>query len=208
MTQSSTIKLPDVDSVWHFRHDVFNMVFLPCLLFFNINVFLDWNLANFAFYTKVFIFYILTDSIWVFLIPRSVASPATILIHHAAALAGLVSVLSMSSDYIIIGAAAGLLEINTFFLLARRNFRSSSIINILFFSSWVVIRLLLGPWLLYKTISLFLTHFELFMNEPILLLQASIIVIVTLGLNILNFKWSYDLVAKQIIRKEGLSKGL
>ena len=199
---------PVVDPVWHFRHDAFNMLFLPCLIYFNINVFINWNLIHFRFYTTVFIFYILADSIWVSLKPMSVASPMTILIHHAAALAGLVSVLNMESDYIIVGAAAGLLEINTFFLLARRNFRDSSIINILFFTSWIVIRLLLGPWLLYKTISLFLKHFELFWNEPILLLQATIIVIVTGGLNALNFKWSYDLVAKQFLRKEGLSKGL
>lgn len=202
---------PDVDQTWFFRHDIFNLLCLPGLIYLNINVFINWNFESYSFYTQVFVLYIFLDTIWVALIPRSVPSSIPIIVHHIASIAGLLSVYYLGRnypDYIVIVLSGGLLEINTFFLLARRNFRDSIIPTVLFFGSWITLRLMMGPWVLYKTIELFQSHYDRFQNTPMLLLQASIIIIVTVSLNILNYKWTYDLLMKQFFRKEKTSKGV
>lgn len=199
---------PEIDPIWHFRHDILNLVSIPIIVGLNINVFLNWDVLTFAFYIKAFILYCFIDTVWLILKPKSVASPTTIFYHHIATIAGLVAVLNVGPEFIIIGAAGGLIEINTFFLIARRNYQSSAILNALFFASWVIIRLFLGPWILYTAINLVQKHYDALNEYPIHLIEAITIVLVTIGLNILNFKWSYDLIVKQFARKESLNKGL
>lgn len=160
------------------------------------------SIPTFRFYIQVFMLYILIDTVWVLVKPKSVVSPQTILIHHVGTLAGLVSVFNMGPEYIIVGAAGGLLEVNTFLLIARRNIRDSVVIKILFFGSWIVIRLLMGPWLLYITTTLFLSQLNMLRTTQSQLLAALTITVVTCALNVLNFKWSYDLLIKNVASKE------
>jgi hypothetical protein len=124
----------------HKRHDLFNLIALPFLIFANLYFIWIWNQDTLIIFTFIFLFYIIVDCLWVVVIPNCVASPQTIIFHHIVTAAGLSLNLSLPFEFATITALGGLIEINTFLLIFRRNMKSNQFINYLFFFSWVLIR--------------------------------------------------------------------
>lgn len=196
----------EVDDFWHKRHDLFNLIYLPILLGSNIYALAYWTQPNLSIYLYVFITYMLLDSAWVLIIPRCVASPSTILFHHVATFFGLIATYLLDFDFAILGCVGGLVEVNTICLLARRNFRDWHIFGYLFYISWVATRLIMGPWLFYKALTLLWAKYSSlgFVEATV---AVGLVSIITL-LNILNIKWTWDLFSKQMKSKGEISKGL
>ena len=67
----------EVDPFWHKYHDYFNLIVIPVILALNIYLFLEYNPTNLAIYIHGFIIYMVADTLWLIIRPRSVASPAT-----------------------------------------------------------------------------------------------------------------------------------
>jgi len=132
-----------VDPYWHKAHDIFNLISLPIVIASNVALFLNWGLVRLYVFVAVFSVYIFLDLVWVVVLPRCVASPTTIIIHHIFTALGLLAMLIMDFDFCILGASGGFIEVNTFFLILRRNIRNRPLINLFFFTSWIVIRLFL-----------------------------------------------------------------
>ena len=154
-----------------------------------------WN------YVLSFSAYILADTIWVVVKPRCVASPTTIVVHHVVVQVGLITLLYMEPSLARLCGCGGMIEVNTFFLIARRNFRDSKIISFFFWLSWIPVRCIMGPFLSGSI--LFALRKQMPLEEYV---SATIMLLITLALNILNFKWTYDLFKKQNTGK--LDKGL
>lgn len=107
-----------------------------------------------------FLLYICVDTIWILLVPRCVASPKVIIAHHLVCIVGwlMVHVWAGWEFY----ASAGLcVEINTFFLIAKRRFpRYYHVLSSLDMATWVLTRLLMFPIVAYNSIAvwLYLSH--------------------------------------------------
>jgi hypothetical protein len=151
----------------------------------------------------LFFIYMLIDSIWVWTVPDSVASASTILIHHVVVSVVWLVPFYLGNDTLIRYSSYGpLVEINTFFLIARRNFKDSLLLQVMFFASWIGLRILFYPYIL--------VHFVWFIaisnehmsvtKEPLYVVTAVAILGTMLLLNAMNAKWSYDLFRKTFSR--------
>jgi hypothetical protein len=185
----------EIDPYWHKTHDQFNLLLLPIVLLFDFFLFYDWCSFKLQIYLIIFSIYVIIDGLWIFFIPNSVASPNTILVHHIVTLIGIILNLIMGLDYAILGAFGGLVEVNTFFLIARRNWKSSILLNFMFFLSWIVIRNIIGPWVLYVSIQILLQKYKSMKTYKIII--GIILTLIALFLNLLNVKWTWDLFKKQ-----------
>jgi hypothetical protein len=135
-----------MDPYWHYTHDIFNLLSIPVILTSNIYLLNNFNPYNLSVYIYIFVLYIFLDTLWLILKPQSVASPGTIIVHHIISIIGLVLTLQLDFHFAILGTFGGLIEFNTLFLILRRNLRYpiiGDILNILFYISWVVIRLIM-----------------------------------------------------------------
>ena len=199
-----------MDDVKRKRHDAFNLVCLPFVIFFNL-----WFLADptskVAEYGQfgLFFAYMVVDSLWVYLVPDSVASPGTILAHHYVVLfVWIVPFFQGSRTLIQYSSYGPLVEINTFCLIARRNVQRFELLQAGFYVSWVGLRVLFYPYVLY--------HYVAFLRQcaegsppcaaesaaSFFYPTAALILAVMLFLNTLNAKWTYDLYHKTFKNKE------
>jgi TLC domain len=187
-------------------HDVFNLVALPIVSASNVS-FLIMREEKFMwaqFYA--FAVYILADTVWVMLRPQCVASPSTIIIHHVVCLIGWVVPHLIDTSLAFWMSLGVVVEINTILLIARRHFGRTFFGEILFYSTWIGLRLILFPT------SLYLFSFECarytaseakgnWLNIGVFILFTMIF------LNVLNLKWSWDLFIKPR-KQKGPSEGL
>lgn len=180
----------------------------------------------FYFYTQT---YFVVDLLWVVLIPSCVRSPATIIQHHIATILYML-IPYFYPDLCFMMGALLTVEVNTWFLIARRVFNKQGfppwtidlppiisirvkLISICFYTTWIIIRCIIYPALLIELISrynlrtaLVRTRFNVFLICVVL--QSCFVA--------LNLKWTYDLVMSKLrywrrkgkSRKEDTSKGL
>lgn len=183
------------------RHDKFNLCTLPIIIFFSLaTIFHDPQLKPILFY--VFLGYIVVDTIWLIIKPQSVASPNFIIGHHFVTAAAWIFAYVDGDNLWEWGLIGPLVEINTWFLLARRTFGRSPIIESLFYTSWVGLRLIVYPISFYKFVPAWWATVSTrgaynAIGWHIMLFSAS-------ALTYLNMKWSYDLFMKAQTGKKGL----
>lgn len=205
-------------------HDFFNLIILIPIVALNV---MNWNwdkIFNWSFkslsdawtgeWFEPFFFavvgYFFIDLCWVLVIPNCVKSPSTIIQHH------LITMLYILIPYFrpkyqwAMGACMSV-EINTWFLIARRVFNKQGfspwiidlsffsirvkIISVCFYVTWIGIRCILYPilwlWLVrvwWATSLKVGTNLNLDMIAP--LMHSSFC--------ILNFRWTYDLIMSKI----------
>jgi hypothetical protein len=194
MTSTTT-----VDVYWYRRHDIFNLLVIPFIILSNL-LFLFFPGSNFYFWNEFccFIFYLVIDTFWLILRPRSVPSPKVIILHHLICFVGFtvpvvpyrelfMSIVAVFSEGIFVASAMKtisshqeqfqsqyrywislplLVEVNTWFFIARRNAKERKIVSFFFYISWIVCRLILYPLLLWQ-FSIFL-HEEASLNREVL----------------------------------------
>ena len=187
-----------VDTIWHQRHDLCNLVVLPLIITTNLayliaiyhygsnNTDVVDDLYDLMFYT--FSLYLTLDCIWLLLKPASVASPTLIILHHIVSIAGWISPY-FDKEIRPWAAAAIIVEINTFFLILRRNVKPSWLLDNCFLISWVSLRLCVYPYIAFGYYSQFSSLIYPFNGYNLSYLCL-------LSLIILNGKWSYDLYKK------------
>lgn len=191
-----------VDPVWFYYHDFFNLVTLPGICLLNIYYLLWDDNQYYPQYTAFFI-YLLVDTTWLVVKPNSVASAASVLPHHLICIVGwnIPTLIDMSyAHFISIGV---LVEINTFFLIARRNWRSNIFLELGFYVSWFAIRCVVYPVCWIIVVRRYLAECS---KDPSLgesCINAGILVILLFTfLNFLNFKWTFDLLRKLLVNKK------
>lgn len=155
-------------------------------------------------------FYFLSDLVWIVLVPKCVKSPATIIQHHLATLLYILIPYFDPQLRWCMGACMSV-EINTWFLIARRVFNKAGfppwiidlsfisirvkLISICFYITWISIRCVLYPWMMSYIVEMWLaateekgTYFNIELIPPIL---HSVFCV-------LNLKWTYDLLMSKI----------
>lgn len=197
-----------LDPRQHKIHDYFNLIVLPFVCISNIlylstvslrafdivHWLRDHEDATFSVHYFVFLAYIVVDTTWLACIPSAVVSPRQILMHHLATIYGW-ALPVMNPQWRVWCSLGVLVEINSWFLMARRQFRSSEkLIPILFYTTWVLLRIVMYPAILFHFFYVYLETSEslgYFTHSGLSLLLLMI------ALNILNYSWSYDLLCKK-----------
>lgn len=134
-------------------HDIFNLV---CLAILNVlNLYYIFNNSGFTVFFWTTSAYFVCDSVFVGIAPNSVKSPVTILSHHM--ITGLYMLIPYYyPKYAWCMSYCMLVEVNTWMLIAKRNMRSK-VLEALFYISWVLLRNIWYPYLIY----LFYSHWVL-----------------------------------------------
>jgi hypothetical protein len=182
-----------IDAKWNVRHDVFNLIMLPIVCAVNL-AYLTWGDAYYYPEYVVFLLYLIVDTLWLIVIPASVASPVTIIAHHLVCMVGWnIPIFSelRYCDWLSLGL---LVEINTWFLIARRNTsQRSTFLQAMFYITWVALRMVLFPVVLVLFLGVYLAE-SAFMGTYT---HAGLLVLCLMVLlNALNAKWTWDLFAK------------
>lgn len=217
-------------------HDLFNLVALVPLIVLNglnwdYDILLNGDLrgAWTGHHLKLFFLYTLAyfvvDMIWVLKVPNCVKSPGTILKHHIITLVYLLVPVYSPRQWWCMGSCLSV-EVNTWFLIARRYFNKQGfavwvlnlplsfsfrikVISVMFYITWVLLRCILYPVLMYVFTLDYLDRWEE-VGSPVNILVIS--VFFQFLFNLLNFKWTVDLILSKINAwkngKAALSKGL
>jgi len=218
-------------------HDFFNLIVLIPIVVLNV---MNWNwdiLFNYGktkhiadawtgewfdlfFWTTVS--YFVADFVWVLLVPNCVKSPIVIVQHHVVTMLYLLIPFYYPQHRWCMGACMSV-EINTWFLIARRVFNKQGFppwiidlsfvsirlkfISICFYVTWFSIRVFLYPLMLVYVTKLYFkeskrygTYVNIDMIPPIL---QSVFCI-------LNLKWTFDLIASKMryFRRRKARKGM
>lgn len=166
----------------------------------------EWFHAFFA----VTALYFIVDLLWILLVPHCVKSPATIIQHHIA------TILYISIPYSIpeyrwcMGACMSV-EINTWFLIARRVLNKQGfspwnidlsflsirvkLISICFYLTWITIRCILYPALMGPFYRNWIEYTKR-VGTPWNIVMLCIPLHAAFCL--LNLKWSYDLLMSKV----------
>jgi len=164
--------------------------------------------------------YFLLDLTFVVFFPTSVKSPSVIIVHHMVTIICLL-VPKVHPEYLWVMGACMFVELNTWFLIARRScnkrgekpfvagasFAKSCrmlTISLCFYSSWFSIRLALNGFLLPEIFKLWIAHSQ---RCGSMLNLTLISVFSQLALVILNTKWTIDLMRSKL-KSKAPSKGL
>merc|ERR1712211_122277 len=107
--------------------------------------------------------YIAIDMLWVAVFPKCVKSQTTILVHHGVTLLYMgIPMYNPATRYAM--CVCILVEINTWFLIMRRTSVAKGplkpFIVIPFYVSWVVIRCMVYPYMIYDVWGLFTKHWQ------------------------------------------------
>jgi len=210
-------------------HDNFNLIVLPVIALANLHHFL--SICDFGSvdpvangfvetYAKInlatskgsamwgstpiywmFTLYMIVDIVWLLVLPQTVASPRTIVVHHLFALMGVYSgVLEQQFSW---WCSLGLLvEINTVFLLLRRYYGETyKILNFLFWTTWVLIRNIIYP---ISTTAFVFEYLEYSRAHKTYLNSGLQVLLTMLLLNILFCKWTFDMLMRGQKKDKGL----
>jgi hypothetical protein len=206
-------------------HDFFNLIVLIPIVALNV---MNWNwekLFNlkkkqtivdawtgdwFDMFFMVTVLYFAVDLAWVLIIPKCVKSPSTILQHHVVTLLYILIPYFKPEVRWCMGLCMSV-EVNTWFLIARRVFNKQGfppwiidlsfvsirvkLISICFYITWIGIRVILYPIILVHLLKMWWklslksgTYFNVDLIAPII--HSSFCV--------LNLKWTYDLTMSKI----------
>jgi hypothetical protein len=175
-------------------HDWFNLAVLAVLNAENF-FYLATGRGFGVFYTSAMVYFLL-DTLFVGVFPQSVKSPVVILAHHLC-----------TSLYMLIPyhypryhwcmSHCMLVEVNTWLLIARRTIGGKAI-ELGFYASWILLRNLYYPYLIYA-------FFNEWRRETALCGSALNPILVTplmqAFLTGLNYKWTWELVSKLLFPK-------
>uniref|UniRef100_A0A7S2HDI3 TLC domain-containing protein n=1 Tax=Helicotheca tamesis TaxID=374047 RepID=A0A7S2HDI3_9STRA len=170
-----------------------------------------WTGEWFSLFWDITFLYFMIDLIWVLLVPHCVKSPGTIIQHHIATLGYIFVPYTYSKCQWCMGACMSV-EVNTWFLIARRVFNKQGfppwklelrpfisirvkLISIFFYLSWFLIRIFLFPGLIVPI-------YDMWRDLTDEVGSPFNIMLVTLPLHsvfcVLNLKWTYDLLMSKI----------
>lgn len=180
----------------------------------------DWNNIFYNFT----LFYFGLDLIWVMLVPHCVKSPFTIIVHHILCITYCSLPLFIPKTYYIMGLCMSV-EANTWFLIARRVFNKQGfspwtislpplfsirvkLISIFFYLTWVLIRIIVYPSVVFKLINLY----DLHRKNKYIAKYCLVATMFQLALCFLNLKWTRDLAMAKIRfwrhKKKSIDRGL
>ena len=147
----------------------------------------SWNYLWWAFW-----WYIALDTAWLIMYPESVASPATIIIHHAICLVGW-HIVYVWPDWEYFISAGLIVEFNTWFLIAKRQFREVKVLTYFENVTWFIARLVAFPavcwnfWCCYMHMCRSYPTYQLgFINTGLHAFVSCALV------TLLNFIWTYQ----------------
>lgn len=160
------------------------------------------------FWTTVAYFFI--DLAWVCAIPKCVKSPSTIIQHHLAVFVYLILPYFLPKVRFLMGVLMSV-ELNTWFLIARRVFNKQGLpswkldipyfmsvrvklISVFFYISWISIRCVMYPYVLYVLAFPLLAH----KNYADVKHAVSCAVLIQAVFCFLNAKWSLQLLNSKI----------
>ena len=188
-----------IDPKWFLYHDIFNMAALPLVFGPNVLYLLDFGNERFYYlqYT-IFLIYIVVDTIWLTLRPKSVPKASTILWHHYLCIAGWNIPIFAEFEYAKWVSLGVLVEINTFLLISRRNVPRTWIHEFLFYATWLGIRL--GVYHV-ALVALLWKYAHIYQETGKIFNTCLIVLGFLLFLNTLNIKWSIDLYNKTVAVK-------
>jgi hypothetical protein len=207
-------------------HDFFNLVALVPIVVLNV---LNWNAEKlwkvakgtgsirqawtgdwFQPFFAITFMYFIVDLIWILRVPSCVKSPLTIFQHHVCTLFYLYIPFAVP-DYRWCMGACMIVEVNTWFLIARRNFNKQGfepwiidlsffsirikLISILFYATWIPIRCVLYPYLLLPFCQLWLEYSTKVGTRLNLVLLC---IPLHFSFCLLNAKWTYDLLVSKV----------
>lgn len=213
------------DDWYRDSHDFFNLIVLIPLIALNV---MNWNWDRILDFQNKLTFaeawtgewfdvffvstvtYFVVDLLWILVLPRCVKSPSTIVQHHIATLLYLMVPYVSPEIRWCMGACMSV-EINTWFLIARRVFNKAGfppwvidlsfvsirvkIISVCFFVTWIGIRCILYPSMMgfivdrwWTTSAREGTYINFDLISPVLHTTFCV----------LNFKWTYDLLMSKI----------
>jgi len=217
-------------------HDWFNLIALLPVIFLNlvnwtcsgplcgftqgVTVQTLWNGERFYIFWWTSCIYFFVDLLWMLVVPDCVRSPGVIIKHHVVTLAYILIPYNLRRVDWMMGACM-LVEVNTWFLIARRSFNKRGdkpfqtgvslaksvrllTVSVCFYVTWFVIRLGIYPYLfvvITRDFFLYSAEIGTYMN---LLLPAPLMQCVFIFLNI---KWTIDLIRSKL-KGSGRSKGL
>lgn len=125
------------------HHDIFNLLSVFILISLTIN-FLSTGVAFVALWWGTQAYFIV-DIVWVVLVPKSVRDPAAIIIHHLITMLFIMVPHYYPRFQRLMGLNM-LVEINTWLLILKRHYKSV-VLEALFYTTWVVMRLIVYPYL-------------------------------------------------------------
>mmetsp|Transcript_44808 Transcript_44808/g.100628 ORF Transcript_44808/g.100628 Transcript_44808/m.100628 type:complete len:370 (-) Transcript_44808:109-1218(-) len=179
-----------------------------------------WHGESFQIFWWTTFAYFVIDVLFVLLLPQCVRSPKVIVQHHVATI-GYIFIPKLRPEYGWLMGACMIVEVNTWFLIARRSFNKNGdkmfsrgvtlvkslrllLVSSFFYVSWFVIRLGFYPYLLvvilgewYAESKRIGSPFNLIAITPVM--QCIFI--------FLNIKWTIDLIRSKL-KGRGTSKGL
>lgn len=197
-------------------HDYVNMAEIPLLFLLSVASMLTervWLHATLVLYADL---YFLSDTLWLLLAPYVVKQPLAILLHHVVAmillmeptmallrLANLVGecrrvttrcfeigdLASLALAFTATTADILIVELNTLFLLLRRNVKGGWVFEVLFYASWLGIRIVWYPYILFYKV---LPH-----PSAAILTKASFVVVVAL-----QFWWTLSFLSPSYWRRQ------
>ena len=217
--------VPKHDDDWaRDSHDFFNLIVLIPIIALNV---MNWNweiILNMSakkisdawagewFNTFLLgtLLYFFVDLTWILLIPSCVKSPSTIIQHHLVMMAYILIPYFHPDVRWCMGACMSV-EINTWFLIARRVFNKQGfppwiidlsfvsirvkLISLCFYVTWIGIRCILYPILMVHL----LRRWWQYSHKVGTSLNSEILAPILHSLFcVLNFKWTYDLIMSKI----------
>lgn len=211
-TTRNTERIPFASHSSHvLTHDIFNLISLsimiPIILLY-CHLATEWDKIGtrdlggghqdlFVTFFTIFMIYLIVDTAAIALFPSCVVTdPRIILIHHCVLLP--LCVIPYFHDryhwHMIVGLTT---EINTFFIVLRRQLPQPSLIynvcNVLFYVTWVLLKLILFPCITV----LFLFECVNYSNEVNTFVNITVIAPVLMAaLTMLTFKWTKDMLIK------------
>jgi len=203
------------------QHDVANLLALPIIVASALSYLSTRSDYAYKQLFAVVLFYFVADFAWVIVVPSCVKSTFTIKMHHTAALLYLIVPYKYPEYGHFLGYCM-LLELNTWFLIARRFWnRNYKWHSIGFYITWVTIRLGLFTYLFHAACKAYYEKVFIQLDKdsngklsiPEMLRLGNWVHIMMLAPVLqalfcaLNYKWTYDLVCQKWYDK-GPSKGL
>ena len=169
-----------------------------------------WTGEWFDLFFLVTALYFAFDLAWIIMIPNCVRSAATIIQHHVATLLYIMIPYNCPDLRWCMGACM-IVEINTWFLIARRVFNKQGfppwiidlsfvsirvkLISVFFYITWVVTRCIIYPYLLPLFYKSWMDHSK---QMGTLWNVVALAVPLHACFCLLNLKWSYDLLMSKI----------
>jgi len=251
--------VPHHDPDWHRdTHDFFNLIVLIPVVALNI---MNWNWDHYLWWKThqqgkrmqnsstafgmedawtgewfnsffyVSLAYFTIDLAWILLVPSCVKSPSTIIQHHTATMVYLLLPFYYEDLRWCMGACM-IVEVNTWFLIARRVFNKQGfppwtielgsfasirikLISVFFYVTWIGIRCILYPYLMPQFYQKWVQHTE---EEGTPWNMVMLCVPLHAVFCLLNMKWTYDLFSSKMRfwaraknnrkAKEAVDKGL